>query len=212
MIWKPTREWEGQDAFLIGGGPSLRGFNFSSLKGRKVIGCNDAHTLGPEIVTYNCFGDCSWFIRNTKNLEGNVIPFVTCSPQLLSFRFPNLFSMRRKMHGIATEEDTIAFNYSTGALAISLAFKLGAKRAFLLGYDLRNQNNQSHWHDKNPKIVRDFSFDRFVRGFLDLKKALESVEGFEVVNVNDGPSRLRDVFPTISLAEMFQMVKEEVAV
>ena len=32
--------WKGRRCFIIGGGPSLRGFDFSSLKGELVIGVN----------------------------------------------------------------------------------------------------------------------------------------------------------------------------
>jgi len=38
----PDGAWTGRRCFIIGGGPSLKGFNFSRLKGELVIGINRA--------------------------------------------------------------------------------------------------------------------------------------------------------------------------
>lgn len=203
-IWTPTREWEGQDAFLIGGGPSLSEFDFSQLKGRRVIGCNDAFHLGPEIVSYCVFGDCSWIYRKKWEISESGVELVTCSPTLLNFKFPRLRAMRRKMHGIGSG-DTVGWNYSTGALAIDLARMLGARQVFLLGYDMSNQGNKSHWHRHNGKTVQAYSFDRFLRGFSDLSQALKIVPDFQVFNVTDGTSRL-DVFPSMTFSALRELL------
>jgi len=67
--WTPSVIWKGQDAFIIGGGSSLQGFEFSKLVGKNVIGCNDAFRLGVEIVPWCLFGDSSFWRTHHLMLE-----------------------------------------------------------------------------------------------------------------------------------------------
>ena len=43
----PTGSWKGQRCFIIGGGPSLKGFDFKQLKGEKIIAINKAFVDAP---------------------------------------------------------------------------------------------------------------------------------------------------------------------
>jgi len=36
----PDNSWKDEDCYIIGGGPSLKRFNWSLLKGKKTIGIN----------------------------------------------------------------------------------------------------------------------------------------------------------------------------
>lgn len=205
-FWTPPREWEGQQAFLIGGGPSLRQFDFARLAGKNVIGSNDAFHLGSSVVRYGCFGDAAWFYRNKLDMIKSGIPFVTCAPLCAGIRNyqGTLHCMSRQLVGIHTGNE-IGWNQSTGALAINLAISLGAITVFLLGYDLTNTPaGQSHWHDHNKQLIKEYSFQRFTRGFQSVKVSLPA--GVEVINVTDGSSRLQ-VFTRITFAEFWQRVE-----
>lgn len=200
-VWAPAREWEGQDAFLIGGGPSLTDFDFSQLHGRNTIGCNDAFHLGPEVVQICLFGDANYFFRNHGEMKNFHNRVVTNAPSLLNYNTPHyVLKMRRERDGIHSG-DTLGWNYSTGALAINLAIILGASRIFLLGYDCRNNAGKSHYHDFNRKLTEQSSFDRFQRGFKTVEKELPA--GVRVLNVTNGESELQ-AFPRISFAN-FQL-------
>lgn len=197
-LWTPnSHEWQGQDAHLIGGGPSLKGFDFSRLKGRNVIGCNDAMHLGAEIVSYVIFGDSGWWQRNRFELERYRGKVVSVAPSLLEYNLPNIFKMRRERDGVHMGS-TLGWNYSTGAAAINLAISLGATRIFLLGYDLGKQARTTHWHIYNQKDIVESVFERFLRGFACVRQHLPP--GVEVINVTDGSSRLL-CFPRISFEE-----------
>ena len=203
-VWVPGREWEGQAAFLIGGGSSLERFDFTLLTGLNVIGCNDAFHLGPEIVRVCVFGDAGWWHRNKWHLEKYAGRIVTNAPSLMHLRIPNVQKMKRIRDGIHNH-DTLGWNYSTGALAINLAISLGAVKIYLLGYDLTNVGNKSHWH-KYGKATREFCFSRFLRGFETLKAALPA--GVSVVNVSDGSSKL-NCFETISFETLLKVIKPD---
>lgn len=206
-FWTPTREWEGQDAFLIGGGPSLISFDFTLLQGRNVIGCNDAFHLGPQIVSICMFGDAGWWNRNKWKLEKFTGRIVTNAPSIAHLKIPNMLMMKRVRDGIHSG-DTLGWNYSTGALAINLAISLGAARIFLLGYDLQNKDSKSHWHT-HGKDVREYSFQRFMRGFTVVKAGIP--QGVQVLNVTDGTSRL-DCFAKVNFEVFYSVLKEKEAV
>jgi hypothetical protein len=204
--WTPTREWEGQDAFLIGGGSSLTGFDFSQLKGRNTIGCNEAFRLGPDIIKYLIFGDAGWWHRLKWDIEKLPLRVVTNAPALLNYEVSNLLKMHRVRDGLA-EGDTLAWNYSTGAAAINLAVSLGATQIYLLGYDLcQNPIGKSHWHARYNKVTKDYSFNRFMRGFKSIAGALSRYPNVSVFNVSDGSSKL-DCFQTISFEGLHEALQ-----
>lgn len=202
-FWTPPKHWAGKPSFLIGGGPSLKGFDFSLLKGKCVLGCNDAFRLGSDIVSYGVFGDASWCFRAKFEMEKSGIQFVTCSRTLVDFKFPFVLKMQHQRHGIH-EGDEAGWNYSTGAFAINVAYSLGSEEIYLLGYDLSNQGKTSHWHPHNSLVIQDASFERFTRGFQAVAAGLP--KHIKVYNVTDGCSKL-EVFPKISYEDFEKRTK-----
>lgn len=214
-LWTPPNEWSGRDSYLIGGGSSLKSFDFSLLKGLNTIGCNDAFKLGPEIVKICLFGDASWFNRQKWELEKFPNRVVTLAPDALAYRVSWLLKMVREMHGLG-KGFTLGWNYSTGAAAINLALSLGSRRIFLLGYDLkRNEKGESHWHNYfRPNITPDSSFSRFLKGFHKLnEEAVVAYPDMRVYNVTDGSSAL-PFFERMDFGEFQRRLstREEVAV
>lgn len=191
MLWKPDKEWDGQDAYLIGGGASLRGFDFRRLEGRNTIGCNDAFRYGPSIIKYTLFGDASWWHKNKFALEKAGMPIITCAPSLQTLNAPWLRIMKRQKVGLH-EGHLLGWNYSTGGSAINLALTLGAKRIYLLGFDVCLVDGKSHWHDGlRTGLTRDSVFERFIRGFKCIAEHLELPQwDAEVFHVIDGESKL----------------------
>ncbi len=189
---------------MIGGGPSLKGFDFERLQSKKVIGCNDAYQLGPSIVDICLFCDASFFHKEKQALEKWEGRKVTNAPTLMEVNCPWLLQMQRQKDGLS-EGHVLGFNLSTGACAINLAITLGARRIFLLGYDLaRSVEGRSHWHDTNPKKTQDASFERFRRGFEQVKKDLILFPNVQVFNVTDGSSRLQ-CFDRISFEDLWAL-------
>jgi hypothetical protein len=205
-LWTPLPIWKDQDAFLIGGGPSLTGFNFSGLKGRNVIGCNDACFLGFPPLSYCVFGDAGWWQRNREAIQKMPGPFVSNAPSIQHCNLPNVLKVGRWRDGLQTG-NVLGWNYSTGALAMNLAVSLGASRIFLLGYDLRNQDKKSHWHKRNPNLTKDSSFAKFSRGFNRIAEDLKALyPSISVFNVSDGTSQLK-FWTIISFAELEEMIR-----
>lgn len=208
--WTPSPIWAGEDAFIIGGGSSLANFDFTRLQGKRVIGCNEAYQLGSHIVTYCIFGDASFWRANFDKLEEYKLrggEVVSCSPSLYNYNLPWVKKMTRIKNGVHTDS-LIGWNYSTGAASVNLALSLGAKRAFLLGFDMgrRKEDGKTHWHDNRRKAIPDSSYLRFSSGFSTLYKHLQRYPNFSVFNVTDGESRL-PVFSRITF-EQFGFIIE----
>ena len=61
--WTVPREWPGETAFIVGGGPSVLGQNLEALRGRRVIVINSSVYAVPWAdICY--FGDWRWWNEN----------------------------------------------------------------------------------------------------------------------------------------------------
>ena len=186
---------EVQDAFVLGGGSSLRDFDFNLLSGRLVIGVNDAFRLGVQIVPITIFGDATWWNRVKWDLEkyaktGGVVYSV--APALMNIKLDWLRCKNRVPNGLGDGEN-LGWNNSTGAAAINLAVNLGARVIYLLGFDMTTapDGRTTHWHNYHRAPTRPDSFQRFLRGMdalsVDLKRRHP---GVKILNVTDGSSKL----------------------
>lgn len=205
--WIPQGdEWMGRDAYIVGGGPSLRSFDWDLLAGDHAIGCNSAFLLGAHVIDICVFGDVGWWRkigRQRTSEYGGVV--VGCVDERLSSYLdgcPWLLTMARQESGLGTR-GTLAWNGNTGSLAINLALSLGAQRLFLLGFDMQARDvKRPNWHDLRCEPGRAEVYPRFCKKFGALATALPIVfPGREIVNVTDG-SEL-NCFPKVSLAEHF---------
>lgn len=204
--WDPGKIWEGEDSYVIGGGFSLESFDWDLIRDRNVIGCNGSYIHGAHVVKIVVFGDILWWEKvGKRGLEefGGVV--IACSSKLRSPPAPWIFTMGRGGAGLHT--DRLGWNGNTGSLAVNLALILGAKRVFLLGFDMKLgkdkdgvvRANYHHLRYEPPKAI---VYTRFIRGFGRLAHALPTVfPGCEIWNVTDDSAM--DVFPKVSLQEHF---------
>ena len=206
--WKPEPEWKGLDCFIIGGGPSLKTFDWSLLKSKDVmtVGVNDAFLLGNDVSKICIFGDLKWFELHVKALEhyqrnGGVV-FTSC-PQLQKSKCPWLWLLMRRSAGF--HDDAVGWCANTGATAINLALMLGAVNIYLLGFDMHlSDKNESNWH-KNVLIDKKADgsiYRRFLREMANLNDHLtKKFPGRSVINVTNDSAL--NVFPKVNLDLFF---------
>lgn len=188
--WAVEQIWKGEDVYIIGGGPSLKGFDWKRLVSVNTIGCNQAYELGAEVCDFCFFGDIKFFEYNKLLPKFTAYSedafFVTSFAGLYSTPVPWLLTLKRLVRGLSTDPQTLGWNSNSGAAAINLALLMGASRVFLLGFDNTDQNGDNNWHDKS---VFDFhpSVHAKHREGLELvaEQAAEKFPEADIYNLNE---------------------------
>ena len=201
-LWKPEAVWDGHDVFIIGGGDSLRTFDWQLLKDERTIGCNTAFLLGVDICKVCIFGDPKWFKKfkiEVANYEGTLF---TSHGEFRRTNLDWLWYIPRKVKGLGT--DSLGWNNNTGANAINLALIMGAKRVFLLGFDMQlSKAGKANYHDRPCDKPTKAVYKKFLKGLEKLKRDLPKVfPGREIINITDD-SRL-NLFQKIGVKQFFE--------
>jgi hypothetical protein len=180
VIWKVPKIWEGDDVWILGGGPSvLKQFDIptklvkdvmdgtspasvyspfmSKLHNKHVIAINVAFMIG-DWMDMVFFGDDGFFKRYQDQLLEYKGLKITCSSLASTNEVPWVKYLPKDtehVKGITKNPSKVSWNHNSGAAAISLAAHTGAKKIILLGFDMNlNENKNMHWHDiyKRGKI------------------------------------------------------------
>lgn len=204
--WVPNRDtWKDQDAYIIGGGDSLRTFDWELIRGKPTIGCNSNCILGAEIVKFVIFADWKWWDKiGREKLPKYGGSVVSACPRLNERKDCPSWLLRMDRHtkpGLG--KTNLGFNGNTGSLAVNLALILGAKRVFLLGFDMMLGNTgKANWHDVRHSVGMPGVYPRFLAGFNQVAKTLPLVfPEREIINVTND-SRL-EAFPKQTIEDHF---------
>jgi len=172
--------------YIIGGGASLKNFDFSKLRNLKTMAVNYAFKfLQPHILTFNdldVFFECQSDIRSLKS-------DIYCREEIAeSVPGAKPFKLTTTYHG----KDGITLGifggkrngeFLSGICALSLAVALGYGPIYLLGYDGGRTGGDLHFHG--------YSRDKDV--FSNTVDNYDVFANEPVVNLN--PSSRIDTFP-----------------
>lgn len=194
-----SNSWAGRRCFIIGGGESLKGFDFTRLKGELTIGINKSFEKCPD-ATVNYSMD-STFYDQMKKGDYDAISGGDLWAKWLSFKGIRVFLTPMEIKEYGKEvylvkrlfdfkvsrnlQDGIHGGRNSGFGAIMLAVALGASTIYLLGYDMKAKVS-SHWHSGYPG--RDLA--EFNTKLAEFRQEIQSVLpwisqlGVEVVNLS----------------------------
>ena len=186
--------WKDKTCFLIGGGPSLKGFDFTPIKNELTIGVNKSFIEFPTTINYAM----DWRFYNMVTSDD-------LYQQWASYKGIKLFlkrstkskfnddvyvvnSLREKGLSLDLHRGIWGGNNS-GFGALMLAICLGATRIGLLGYSMKVQKEQNkiktHWHG-GYGLGRAGNFqsklDKFRVCFEEFSSVIAK-QGIEVVNL-----------------------------
>jgi hypothetical protein len=210
VLWQPEKLWSGKEAFIIGGGRSLRDFDFDLLIDEKTIGCNNAYTFGPEICNVLIFGDAKWLKVHERGVaeyvdKGGFV--VTNATQLANSSLVWLHWMRRRPKGL--HFDAIGWNKSTGTAAINLALLFGATTVYLLGFDRYFKKGKPNWHDHLIDAPKAQTYDGMNYADTYVKKDLaKKFPDCTVINVTDHSDL--NVWPKVPFTGFWEKRRESV--
>ena len=187
--------WDKETVYIIGGGPSLQGFNFNHLLGSNVIAINKA-IFYYQMAQVLYWTDCRFYTWYKNDIDNFKCSKYTIKPQS-NYASDVKLLKRGVAHGLEESNDTLAHGNNSGYAAINLAYHLGAKRIILLGYDMGRDGEKSHFHDGYPsRPTRDGVYsEQFLPMFQSLNESLKK-KGVNVMNAS--PYSRLQVFPKIT--------------
>lgn len=190
--------WTGQRCFIVGGGPSLKGFDFSRLEGERVIAINRAFLDCP-------FADLMYFMDKSSFykwvMEGK-LGDVT-KQAFLNFKGFKVFLYQNKaipdvkyvpragQLGVPISlEDGIFHGSHSGYGALQIALCLQANPIYLLGYDFKHEiSEEGHeiasYHEAYPVKAPETATHSFMKGLIELSVDLATTgHPARIVNLN----------------------------
>lgn len=169
--------WKGSRAFVVGGGKSLRGFDFSRLEGEHTVGCNMAFLNGTEValifdydLMLRVAGDHRWLdYRGEK--------------AWLNYQMPEngvRFAGVRELHECLGDhrepwwstslEHGLYRRSNCGPSAVNLAEVLGADPIYLLGFDMKGEGGKTvNYHDEYPEKQPSHVYNQFLADFEEIR-------------------------------------------
>ncbi len=134
MYWTPDKIWKDKCVFIIGGGPSLRGFKFERLRNRSILAINEAYVDVP-FADILFFRDYKWYDRVRPCFSGIIV-----STDCRAIDDPFV-----KVVEIGTKD--IPKARTSGHSAVALAMMMGAIEIVLLGFDWNLEGG--NYHDRH---------------------------------------------------------------
>lgn len=193
-----------EEIYVVGCGPSLRGFDWQLLKDKTTIAINGSISEVPD-PDYFLTADSGMAIRmairmTTNNLWGKApVKILVMAPThkqyekvkpYLSF-YDRVIAPYSYDGEISLELGKFATGRNSGFCGMQFAVILGAKRIHLLGMDLHTKGGEHYKDDYSRLDVKrlDEFFNNFVRAIGLLREA-----GVEIVS-HSSSSRLNDLIP-----------------
>lgn len=202
------RKWEGSVVALLGGGPSLTPeiVELALKKADRVLAINNGINICPKAdALYFC--DRKWFRWHEKSVSefwafgGKVFYLDTEENKDLKSKLPGSIALKQAGHlGLSLDANAIYTGHNSGYQALNLLVHLGATRAVLLGFDMKEVDGRCHWHEEHPIPSDGRNYVSFIDAFAT-GAPLFAAAGLEILNATPG-SALK-CFPQSTLEAAF---------
>lgn len=205
----------GEEIYIVGGGPSLKHFNFAALRNKYTIAVNKSifdipkpdyfisvdYTFLKKVdrQKFNRISTKKFFVANFNHPD-----LVEMDGQIIDKRLNWVYNLQeyslvikaRRFSGIGYTFEDFNAGVNSGFCALQLAIVLGYKKIYLLGIDLNIQMD-THYHQGYGKGRKHFvtKLDEYYEHFLvGLKQLAQERPGIQVISCS-AVSRLNDIIP-----------------
>ncbi|MFX0092102.1 MAG: hypothetical protein ACFFBD_10110 [Candidatus Hodarchaeota archaeon] len=211
--WKVIENgaWKDERCFIIGGGPSLTGFDFERLRDKgKIIAVNKAF--------YDCmFADICYFMDSSSTTFYGLVKNGRLGPDYkkawgefkglkihcnrMGRKLEDTYSIRHlEQYGVSRSlKQGMLFTNNSGAGALHLAIMLKANPIFLLGIDGKFTKGKSHYHEGYPSKHSESLYKSFVKEFEFIGRAIYKSR-YKIYNLN--PNSAVRCFPFKKIDEV----------
>lgn len=192
-----TLEQPWTEVFLVGGGSSLKGFDFTRLRERVVVAVNDALLYLPWATAVFSI-DAQWVenrLHQLRTFAGS--KYLAISP--VNGLEANYL---QKVRGLELSEQwpVVHAAGNSGYGALNLAVLKGAKRIVLLGYDFYSA--KQHWHAGYRWVSTSAEDGVYAHWAEHFTSALPQLNRLGVEVLNASPKSLITAFPKVSIDEV----------
>jgi len=144
---------DGKRVFVIGSGPSLKGFDFSLLKDEETIAVN--HTIEHyKDCKYHLFGDPRVYdyIKDIyKDYKGMIFASHHADLEKIERENDRMIVFSKNWKRVTEKlEDGLYSDFNSGMEAVNLALVMGAKEIYLLGLDFCSHEGEYYFYGR-PK-------------------------------------------------------------
>ncbi len=200
--WIIPRDWEGETVVCIASGPSLTKEDVEYVRGRaKVIAINTSGEIAPWAdELYFC--DRKWWNWHhekdwLRQFDGRIIKGSLDDRDRI-----DELDIRHLLfdgdHGMPDEPDRVAHGRNSGYAAIQIAYKRGASKIILLGYDMGfEEGKRSHFFGAHPVPNRQSTYEVMRQRYPSLATALRG----KVTVINCSRETRLDCFPKMKLED-----------
>jgi hypothetical protein len=192
-----SREWEGEDAFLICGGASFKSVDVELLRGRRTVVINSSVYAVP-FAKILFFADERWELNNraaVKAFEGRVISASYGDVHCDYISFLRRPTPSKTPAGLSSDPGEVYLRHTSARGAINMLCHMGVRRIVTLGLD---GGGASH-HMPHPWGPVPGVFDRQIQELGGVVEPLRA-RGIELINASPG-SRI-PFWPIVKLEDV----------
>ena len=201
--------WEGSRCFILGGGTSLADFDYSLLRGEKIIAVNRAYEVCPfaDIMLSMDSRYYKWIMSGTlgEEVKNKLRDFkgLKIWVDTIGYPYKNVITIKAiERLGLSWDlSEGIYHGNNSGYSALQLAIALKASPIYLLGFDFYYDGDKSHWHNGYPLKTSEKKTRGHAGDFVYLSKELTIMEnGIKIINLN--PKSALTCFPRMRQEEI----------
>lgn len=205
-----TPYWTDTPVYIIGGGPSLSGFDFDRIKDKGLLlGVNDAAFNAPCDALFSL--DQTWARnRHSQIAEFKGEKILAMPPGYDDTVIKDVtYVVRRRNYGLSKNPDDIN-GVNSGYGALGVAYLKRAQQIYLLGFDMKDDIERkegerdkvkAHWYKSYSWYAKTNhrAFHKLASAFDDL---IPDLTGAGISVINASPDSLITAFPKCSLSEL----------
>jgi hypothetical protein len=201
--------WSDKPVVLIGGGASLKGFDFARLDAL------DAHIVAVNHAMFHvkCCAGVTIDRRFLREREDRIRAFLARSTPLYLARppgsweakLPGCIHLANRTGGGLSADLHLLHGSTSGHAALNLAALKRARRIILLGYDYSLVDGADHYHDDYPwhRLADLQSWPSWARHYDKTRVALDAL-GVEVINAS--PHSAITAFARTSIEQALSLI------
>lgn len=197
---KVEGDWSEGWTYVIGGGPSLEGFDFSKLQGHTVGANKSALVANTDTLITIDWNFAQRFAQEIADFPGD--KYVTTMAKSNVTYIEGAVYLHSAREGSLSTDPGLTVGLNSGYAALNVAFLKGAKKIGLLGFDMQI-SAKKHFHggyewDKS----KGASYNSWARRFKFAKTKLQEHK-VELINyVGPRGSGLDTYFPSRPLTDL----------